>query len=415
MDCGGRDVGQASLTCCMAKASSVKHVLSLSTLYPNPVNPRFGTFVARSLEALARRGDWRVTVVNPIGLPPVLFGHYRALSEIPALDDEGGLPIHRPQFSLIPRFGARRNAATIAREVLPLVKQLHASQPIDLIDAQFFFPDGPAAAIIAREMALPLSIKARGSDITYWGTQDFARQQMVDAAAQAAGLLAVSADLAQHMAAMGMAADKITLHYTGLDRDRFRPLAHTQLRAQLGSELGFDLPSGVPVLATVGALIERKGQAIVLEALRTLSDARLILVGKGEDESKLRALAGKLGLAGRVHFAGLLDHDLLPLVLSAADVMVLPTANEGLANAWVEALACGTPLVTCDVGGARELVTSDLAGRLVERNPAAVAEGVRQILANPPKRQDVAALTESFSWDSNAEALAAYYERLTSF
>jgi teichuronic acid biosynthesis glycosyltransferase TuaC len=391
----------------------VKHVLSLSTLYPNPVNPRFGTFVARSLEALARRGDWQVTVVNPIGLPPVLFGHYRALSELPAHDEEGGLPIHRPQFSLIPRFGARRNAASIARAVLPLVKQLHAAEPIDLIDAQFFFPDGPAAAIIAREMGLPLSIKARGSDITYWGTQGFALQQMVEAAEQATGLLAVSTDLAHHMAAMGMAADKITLHYTGLDRDRFRPLAHTQLRAQLGSELGFELPAGVPVLATVGALIERKGQTIVLEALCELPDARLILVGKGEDEGKLRTLARQLGVAERVHFAGLLDHDLLPLVLSAADVMVLPTANEGLANAWVESLACGTPLVTCDVGGARELVTSELAGRLVERSPAAVVQGVRQVLANPPNRQAVAALTEHFSWYANAEALAAHFEKLT--
>jgi teichuronic acid biosynthesis glycosyltransferase TuaC len=391
----------------------VKHVLSLSTLYPNPVNPRFGTFVARSLEALARRGDWQVTVVNPIGLPPVLFGHYRALSAIPTLDEESGFPIHRPQFSLIPRFGARRNAASIARAVLPLVKQLHAAHPIDLIDAQFFFPDGPAAAIIASEMGLPLSIKARGSDITYWGTQGFALQQMMDAAEQATGLLAVSADLAHHMAAMGMAADKITLHYTGLDRDRFRPLTHTQLRTQLGSELGFDLPSGVPVLTTVGALIERKGQAIVLEALSELPDARLILVGKGEDEGKLRSLAARLGVAERVHFAGSLDHDLLPLVLSAADVMVLPTANEGLANAWVESLACGTPLVTCDVGGARELVTSELAGRLVERSPAAVVQGVRQVLANPPNRQAVAALTEHFSWYANAEALAAHFEKLT--
>jgi len=113
-----------------------------------------------------------------------------------------------------------------------------------------------------------------------------------------------------------------------------------------------------------------------------------------------------------VFFAGSIDHDLMPLILSAADVMVLPTANEGLANAWVEALACGTPVVTCDVGGARELIASDTAGRLVERTPQAVAAGIKAILANPPERAAVAALTDSFSWDANAAALAAYYERL---
>jgi glycosyltransferase involved in cell wall biosynthesis len=168
----------------------------------------------------------------------------------------------------------------------------------------------------------------------------------------------------------------------------------------------------VPLLACVGALIERKGQAIAIAALKQIPDARLILIGKGEDEATLRAQAQHEGLAERVFFAGSIDHDLMPLLLSAADVMVLPTANEGLANAWVEALACGTPVVTCDVGGARELIASDIAGRLVARDPGAVAAGVKAILANPPPREAVAALTERFSWDANAAALAAHWEGL---
>ncbi|MCX9146432.1 glycosyltransferase family 4 protein, partial [Erythrobacter sp. WG] len=88
----------------------MKHVLVLSTLYPNPVNPRFGTFVARSVEALAKRGDWRVTVVNPIGLPPLALGRYRPLAALPERAEEGGVAIYRPRFTLIPRVGARRNA-----------------------------------------------------------------------------------------------------------------------------------------------------------------------------------------------------------------------------------------------------------------------------------------------------------------
>lgn len=390
----------------------MKHVLVLSTLYPNPVNPRFGTFVARSLEALAKRGDWRVTVVNPIGLPPLALGRYRALADLPSVAEEGGVTIHRPHFTLIPRIGAHRNAAAIARAVLPLARRLHAEAPFDLVDAQFFFPDGPATAIIARELGLPLSIKGRGSDITLWGRHDFARSQMVAAAQAAKGLLAVSRDLAEQMAAMGMDEAKITVHYTGLDRDRFRPFEHTQLRRQLSEALGFAMPDNAPLLACVGALIARKGQTIAIQALRDIPGARLVLVGKGEDEARLRALAASEGVADRVHFAGSIDHDLMPLILSAADVMVLPTASEGLANAWVEALACGTPVVTCDVGGARELIASDVAGRLVARNPQAVAAGINAVLNNPPPREAVAALTEGFSWDANAAALAAYWEGL---
>lgn len=390
----------------------MKHALVLSTLYPNPVNPRFGTFVARSVEALAKRGDWRVTVVNPIGLPPLALGRYRALADLPGEAEEGGITVHRPHFTLIPRFGARRNAAAIARAAGPLVRRLHAETPFDIVDAQFFFPDGPAAAIIAREIGLPLSIKARGGDITFWGQQAFARTQMVEAARQAAGLLAVSRDLAAQMAAMGMPEDRITLHYTGLDRDRFRPFDHPQLRRQLSEELGFSMPTGVPLLACVGALIPRKGQTVAIKALHAIPEARLVLIGKGEDEAALRALTASEGLCERVFFAGSIDHDLMPLLLSAADVMVLPTNNEGLANAWVEALACGTPVVTCDVGGARELIASNVAGRLVARDPAAVAAAVNAILAAPPPREAVAALTEGFSWDANAAALAAHWEGL---
>jgi glycosyltransferase involved in cell wall biosynthesis len=392
----------------------VKHVLALSTLYPNAVNPRFGTFVARSLEALAKRGDWRVSLINPIGLPPLALGRYRSLAELAPVSEEGRITVHRPHFTLIPRIGARRNAAAIARAALPLVRRIHAETPIDVLDAQFFFPDGPAAAAIARAIGLPLSIKARGSDISFWGEHGFARDQMLDAARASTGLLAVSHDLAGQMVAMGMDADKITVHYTGLDRDRFRPFGHTQLRGQLSRELSFAMPDNAPLLACVGALIERKGQGIAIEALRDIPGARLVLIGKGEDEPRLRALAVSEGVAERVHFAGSIDHDLMPLILSAADVMVLPTVSEGLANAWVEALACGTPVVTSDVGGARELIINDTAGRLVARNAAAVAAGINAVLNNPPSREAVAALTEQFSWEANASTLAAHYARLAS-
>lgn len=398
----------------------MKHVLALATLYPNAANPRFGTFVARSMEALARRGDWKVSVINPIGLPPLglsaLSDRYREVQQLPERAEEAGVTVHRPRFTLIPKVGARRNPAAIAKAALPLAQAIHERTPIDLVDAQFFFPDGPAAALLAHELGLAFSIKARGSDITYWGEFDYARKAMLDAADKAAGLLSVSETLADTMAAMGMDCQKIAIHRTGLDRDRFRPLGHTQLRAQLGKELGFALPDDAPLLACVGALVARKGHGIAIRALDRLGNAhpkaRLLLVGKGEEEAALTALAKQLGLATRVHLTGAVDHDILPLILSAADAMILPTANEGLANAWVEALACGTPVVTCDVGGAREIVTSAVAGRLVARTPDAFAAGVEEVLADPPDPQEVAALVQRFDWTAHAQELAKYYNRL---
>ena len=321
------------------------------------------------------------------------------------------MAVHRPRFTLVPSLSARWNPTLIARAVLPLARKLHAEARFDLVDAQFFYPDGPAAAKLARALGLPLSIKARGADIHHWGAKGFARRRMLDAAAQAAGLLAVSQALKADMVALGMPGEKIAVHYTGLDRSAFYPRERRSARKEIAVVLG--VPEDGALLATVGALIPRKSQALAIRALARLgSDARLALVGKGPDEAELRALARQLGLADRVHFLGSIQHDQLPTLLSAADAMVLPASSEGLANAWVEALACGTPIVIADAGGAREVMTGPTAGRIVARDPVAIAAAVEQILAEPPTQGAVAAMAERFSWETNAAALAEHYDRI---
>ena len=385
-------------------------VLSIATLYPNAERPTFGTFVARQFEALAARGDWDVTVINPIGLPPVIAGRYAALARAATDAVEHGVTVLRPRFPLIPRLSARWNPSLIARTVLPIARRLHAERPFALVDAQFFYPDGPAAAKIARALGLPLSIKARGADIHYWGAQGFARRRMLDAARQAAGLLAVSEALKADMAALGMPGEAISVHYTGLDRTKFHVRDRSEARAGIAA-LG--VPPDGRLLVTVGALIPRKGQALAIRALALLpADVRLALAGTGADEAMLGALAAELGLGGRVHLLGSVGHEALPQLLCAADVMVLPAASEGLANAWVEALACGTPIVIADAGGAHELLTSPQAGRIVARNHEAIAAGIAEMLAATPHQDAVAETVESFSWEANAAALAEYYSEI---
>ena len=263
---------------------------------------------------------------------------------------------------------------------------------------------------IAAALRLPLSIKARGADIHLWGGKAYALRQMLNAAEQAAGLLAVSQALVEDMVDRGFPRDKITVHYTGLDRDLFRPFDRAQSRERLAKDLG--IPPGGPLLTSVGALIPRKGQRLVIRALARLPDVHLALVGTGPDQTALEILVRESGMAGRVHFLGSLDHQLLPAMLSAADAMVLPSSSEGLANAWVEALACGCPLVISEAGGVHELITKPEAGRIVARDPEAIAAAVRELLADPPPREAVAECAARFSWEANAAALLAYYEGL---
>lgn len=389
-------------------------LLSLSTLYPAPSRPGFGRFVQTQMETLARRGDWQVTVINPIGLPPLLrLARYAPLRAIPAIETGGAVTVHHPRFALIPGLSGRINPALIAAAVLPLARRLHAEQPFDLVDAQFFYPDGPAAARIAQALGLPLAIKARGSDVHYWGGVPAALRQMRRAAGQAGAILAVSAALARDMAALGLPQARIAVHYTGLDHARFQLRPRDEARAALDALLPGLVPAGMRPVACVGALIAVKGQALAIDALaHAPADVVLVLVGAGADEPALRRQAEARGLGARVRFAGNLGHDALPLLLAASHAMVLPSEREGLANAWIEALACGAPLVIPDVGGAREVVDRAAAGRIAARDPAAIGAALNAVLAADYPPADVAAAAARFSWQANAAAMAAIYAGL---
>ncbi len=401
-----------------------RRLLSISTLYPAPPRPGFGGFVARQMEALAARGDWDVTVINPIGLPPPplrALARYAPLAAIPAVEARGGVTVHHPHFLLVPGLSGRFNPWLIARAVLPLARALHAARPFDLVDAQFFYPDGPAAARVAAALGLPHAIKARGSDIHLWGTRPAALAQMRGAAASAAAVLSVSGALARDMAALGLSSPSsappggVTVHYTGLDHGRFRPIARAEARQRLYELPGLALQPADRLAVSVGALLPIKGQALAIAALTSLpANIHLALAGTGPDEALLRARAASLGLAHRVHVLGAVGHETLPLLLSAADVMVLPSEREGLANAWIEALACGAPLIIPDIGGAREVLDRPAAGRIAARTPEAIAAAITDLLAAPPLQADVTASAARFSWDANAAALAAIYERAVS-
>lgn len=380
-------------------------ILSIATLFPDTARPNFGLFVEKSLRALAAQPGIELTIVAPIGLPPFplsLHPRYRALRSLPRRDQWHGLTVHRPRFRLLPRIGARFNPAAIARAVMPIAR----TGAFDIIDAQFFYPDGPAAMRIADALGLPFSAKARGADISHFGHAPATAPQLLAAAGRAAGLLAVSDAMRRDMAAIGIDPDKIAVHYTGIDSARFHPGDRAAARAALG--IGAE-----PAILTVGALIARKGQALVIEALPALPGVHYWLAGAGEEDGRYRALAQKLGVAARVHFMGPVANADLPQLYRAADAVVMPSVSEGLANAWVEALACGTPIVISDAGGAAELVTSPIAGRIVTRSPAAIAAAVRAILDQPPAAADVAAsLGGRFDWDRNGRELAEHLRRL---
>ncbi|EQB03394.1 glycosyltransferase [Sphingobium baderi] len=376
------------------------NVLMLSTLFPDMSRPNFGVFVERQARELATRPDAHVTVVAPVGMPPWPLSNaarYAPLRALPRKERWKDMTVYRPIFRIIPKFGGRTNVGSMTRAILPLIRRLHAERPFDVIDASFFFPDGPVAQRLSRALGIPYSVKARGADIHYWGARRGTRSMVRRAADGAAGLLAVSGAMKRSMAKMGIDDDKIRVHYTGVDLDRFEIADRPAAKAALGFE--------GPVVLCVGALIPRKGQDLLVRALPLLPDVTLLMAGQGQYRRTLEKLAEELGVDRRIGFLGSVPHDRLPRVYAAADVMALVSSSEGLANAWVEALACGTPIVVSDVGGARELVDRREAGRIVEREPEAIAAAISDILNNPPDQAAVRETALRFTWQANGDAL----------
>ncbi len=382
-------------------------VLQLTSLFPTPSRPNFGIFVARSTQALARQPGVEVEVIAPVARPPwplSLLAHYRTTAE-PGVDrlDET-IMVHRPSFTTLPRI-ARFDAAAMARAALPIARQVARERGIDVITAGFFHPDAAAAATVARHLGLPFTATARGSDIMFWRRRPPILAQMLDAAHRAERIFAVSASLAEHMTKLGFPAKKIVVRYTGLDTSRFNAAGRDEARRRL------DIGPG-PALLTVGALIPLKGHAILLEALPTLRERlpalRWFVAGAGSELAALQRRARELGVDEAVTFLGGLAHDDVPAWLKAADLMVLPTEREGLANVWVEALGCGTRVVTTDIPSAREAVERAEDGALVKREPAALAAAIEALLDQPHDPARLAARTHArFNWDDHGAALAA--------
>lgn len=378
-------------------------VLTLSTLFPDASRPNFGIFVERQTLGLAAHPEVDLRVIAPVGLPPFPLSRssrYAALAALPTRQNWKGLDLHRPRFTNLPGIGGRSHAGMLVRALTPVLALLRADFSFDVIDAEFFFPDGPAAVALGRRFDVPVSIKARGADIHHWGRARATARQVLDAGRSAQGILAVSQAMADDMATLGLPPERIRVHRTGIDRNRFGTVSRENAKDALGIS--------APLVVSLGALIPRKGHAIVLDAVARLPGVGLWIVGEGPERAALEARIARADLGDRVRLTGAIPHSDMPQLLAAADVMALASSSEGLANAWVEALASGTPIVIPHAGGAREVVDRSAAGHIVAREPQAFADAIAALLAHPPSRADVQAAADQFSWETNRDTLYAH-------
>lgn len=179
----------------------------------------------------------------------------------------------------------------------------------------------------------------------------------------------------------GTERDRIRVIYGGVDVRRFSP----RRRSERG-------PGAPPVIGCVGRLHPDKGQTVLVSAasaiLREFPSARFLLVGEGPQRGEIEALIARLGIQASVEMLG--DRRDVPEILAGIDVAVLPSTSEGFANAALEGLACGIPLVVSDAGGNPEIVTDRITGRVFPNGDAsALAACVVEMLRDPDRAREM--------------------------
>jgi glycosyltransferase involved in cell wall biosynthesis len=166
------------------------------------------------------------------------------------------------------------------------------------------------------------------------------------------------------------------------------------------------------VLLSVGHLIERKGHHLVIEALAGLPGWTLLIVGDGPLSHRLNEHARALGCGDRVRFVGAVPQDDLVDYYNAADLLVLASSREGMANVLLEAAACGTPLLATKAEGTAEILNPEF-GRLVpERSASGIAAAVKELAACPPDREQIRERAQRLSWGPPIAELLALFEKI---
>lgn len=374
-------------------------VLLFSSLYPSEQRPIHGIFVETRLRELLKTGQVEARVVAPVPWFPSSskrFGEYGLFAATPRFEHRNGIDVHHPRYVLMPKVGMLLAPLAMALGALSTVRRLQREGfDCDVIDAHYYYPDGVAAAMLARWLKKPLVITARGTDLNLIPQYTLPRRLILRAADRAGASVGVCQALMDTLADLGADRGKLHTLRNGVDLERFAPEPRARARERLG------LDADGRVMLSVGHLVERKGHFVAIEALPLLpSDVQLVIAGGGPDRQALQDLAARIGVDRRVRFVGVVPQADLRWWYSAADVLALCSSREGWANVLLESMACGTPVIATNIWGTPEVVSSRAAGVLMsERSGKGLAEAWSRLFQDYPSRDATRAHAELFSWE----------------
>lgn len=227
----------------------------------------------------------------------------------------------------------------------------------DVIYSFLGVPNLSALALRASGVGVPVvwGIRASDVDLSKYGWMSRACHAMERRLAPFADRIIINSEAGRrHVAAQGYPAHSMMVVGNGIDVDAFRP--NRESGRPLRREWG--IPDSTVLVGVVGRLAPMKGHDMLIRAaaiaLRSASNLRFVCAGEGGFRESLESMAGESGVSGHMVWAG--SRSDMPAVYNALDLLCLPSVSEGFPNVLGEAMACGVPCVTTDVGDAARIV-----------------------------------------------------------
>ncbi|MFZ4766801.1 MAG: glycosyltransferase, partial [Roseimicrobium sp.] len=332
-------------------------ILFVSNLFPDEKQSYRGLDNATVLHALEQYHPCEVRVLSP--RPSLPWRGERAWR--PRAVDAAWVPQYCRAL-YVPRAGSWWNHHLMRLALARPLRALRDSFAWDVLLASWLYPDGWAAAQWAKHYASPSVLIAQGSDVHGYLRVPARKRRILEAAQASAGIITRSRSLATLLQEAGVAPAKLHPVWNGTDTTIFHPGDRTQARAALG------LPAEAVILLFVGNFLPVKDPLQLLRSFHRLcemlpnKDLRLAMAGKGPLQPEAEHLATQLGVRSQVVFTGPLAAPAVARWMQAADVLCMSSRNEGLPNVIIEAQACGLPVVSTDVGGISELISSPQKG-----------------------------------------------------
>lgn len=378
-------------------------ILALTTVYPSPSEPQKAPYVRTRLQHLARTEDIKLLVPAAA----VDYGNpHRRLFEnwhLPtSYKDERVEVLRRLWF--YPPGGGFINGILLFAQMLPVVCRLRRRFPFEVIAADFAQPEGVAAAMLSRVFGCPFTITIRGNELLN-AKYPMRRRMMGWAFRRAARVFALSDELRELAVSLGAGPERAILLPNGIQTDVFHPRDRAACRRK------HSIAADEAVIISAGQLRELKGFHQIAACLKGLREsgirARLVIAGgpsrADRFASVLKEKVAACGAPDAVTFAGDVSQQALAELMCAADVYCLASTREGWPNVVNEALACGTPVVSTEVGAIRHLLPSPQYGMIVPvGDNRAMEHALGAALRHTWDRESIARWGGARSWENAA-------------